>query len=307
MAQATETEIEAFVADVQEHIKELRRGDVATRRKAAVWLGEAGEPSAISALRDAYLGDDDPQVRDAAAYSLGMFRALQRGLEGENSDAIFERLEEIAVTRNFGRRLRFSVRAMSRVLVGLLTSLVILLVFTLVLWPSVLLPQLTADSASPANTVPTPEAPVDVPPAEEPAPTTAPAAEEPTAVPADPLSQAIAELDVLLAAITGDDGVHTRISGYWQAAADGDTTGCDAPAPDFPAAYTVPADVTDERLTLAVNLYNAGLTLTRQSWDQYTQGCAGGDLAAALEAGTGSAINAGVAFENARNALDDLR
>lgn len=59
------------------------------RVKAARWLGESGEPTAITALQSAYLNTSDKKVKKAAEESLGMFRALEKALDNP------EKVEEV--------------------------------------------------------------------------------------------------------------------------------------------------------------------------------------------------------------------
>jgi hypothetical protein len=135
------SQLDAFEAEVRKNIKLLSSEDAAVRRKAATWLGEAGEPSAITRLRQVYKEDSDRGVRDAAEYSLGMFRALERALDSDVSEAVMEQLEDIAVNKAFGRRARLRASNLYRLSLGLLVSLAMLLVFNFVLWPR-LAPQL---------------------------------------------------------------------------------------------------------------------------------------------------------------------
>lgn len=129
------SDLDAFMAQVQQNIKLLSASDPKTRRKAAAWLGEAGEPSAITRLKQVYEEDSDAGVRQAAAYSLGMFRALEEGMSGPNSEAVYDRLEDIALRGRMGRRVPVPRGCLSRLLVALLVSLAIILAFNFVIWP----------------------------------------------------------------------------------------------------------------------------------------------------------------------------
>ena len=73
--------LEAFEENVRDNIKMLSAKDAKTRMKAAAWLGEAGDPTAITMLKQVYKDDPDPKVRDTAKYSLGMFRKLEEALK----------------------------------------------------------------------------------------------------------------------------------------------------------------------------------------------------------------------------------
>ena len=45
------SELDAFEANVRNYIKLLSSPDAKVRRKAAAWLGEAGDPNAITRLK----------------------------------------------------------------------------------------------------------------------------------------------------------------------------------------------------------------------------------------------------------------
>ena len=131
------SELDIFEARVRDNIKMLASPDAKTRRQAAVWLGEAGDPSAITRLRQIYEEDPDSKVRAAAAYSLGMFRALEEGLAGPQQEAIVEQLEDIALKGKFGRRSSLPRGLLAKLVLGLFVSLIILLAFNFVIWPQI--------------------------------------------------------------------------------------------------------------------------------------------------------------------------
>ncbi|MCA9890397.1 MAG: HEAT repeat domain-containing protein, partial [Anaerolineae bacterium] len=74
----------AFEARVDTYIRAAMSPKLAKnkRLKAIEFLGESGEPKAIPTLVRIYNNDKDPKVRQAAEYSLGMFRALDDALDG---------------------------------------------------------------------------------------------------------------------------------------------------------------------------------------------------------------------------------
>jgi hypothetical protein len=129
------SEIDAFETRVQQQIKLLSSRDAKVRLKAAVWLGEAGEPIAITRLKQVYEGDPDPRVREAAAYSLGMFRALQYGMKSEDSDVVYDLLEDVQLRGKFGRRVPVPFGCIYRLMVALVVSLIVMLAFNFVIWP----------------------------------------------------------------------------------------------------------------------------------------------------------------------------
>lgn len=127
-------DLEAFEAEVKAKIKQLNSKDSDARRKAAVWLGEAGDPTAITALVTAYRSDSDPRVKEAARYSLGMFRALESALD-EDPDGTMKLLEDIALRGKMGRRRRWSTRGLVKLMIGLLLSALAVLALAFVLPP----------------------------------------------------------------------------------------------------------------------------------------------------------------------------
>ncbi len=128
------SELDAFEAKVSENIKLLSSTDAKVRRKAAEWLGEAGDPRAITRLRQVYKEDRDKKVRQTAEYSLGMFRALEQGLAGNKRDAVVQRLEDIALRGKMGRRTSIRRSTLAKINLGLLIALILLLLFNFVIW-----------------------------------------------------------------------------------------------------------------------------------------------------------------------------
>jgi len=128
-------DLESFEAEVKAKIKQLASSkDAAVRRQAAEWLGEAGDPTAITSLASAYKSDKDVRVREAARYSLGMFRKLEQALEDDN-DAAMQTLEDIALKGKIGQRLRFPTRSLVKVEFGLLLSAILVALLAFVLPP----------------------------------------------------------------------------------------------------------------------------------------------------------------------------
>ena len=103
---ARQQKLEKFQKNVAQAMKVLgnERSSVDNRIKAAQWLGESGEPTAITSLRQAYMNDSDKKVRQAAGYSLGMFRALQKALnDPKRADEVSQMLEQIIFEGKMGR------------------------------------------------------------------------------------------------------------------------------------------------------------------------------------------------------------
>jgi hypothetical protein len=128
-------DLDAFEKEVKANIKRLSSKDVAARRQAAIWLGEAGDPSAITALAQAYKNDQDAKVRQAAAYSLGMFRALEAVWDTDEQDAAVDLLQKVALEGKMGKRLRIRPRALVKFEIGLLLSAILVAVGAFVLAP----------------------------------------------------------------------------------------------------------------------------------------------------------------------------
>lgn len=148
-----DAQLEIFEEQVREKIKQLSSKDARIRSKAAAWLGEAGDPTAITMLAQIYKNDPDPSVRESARYSLGMFRRLEQELSSGDQDRVHKLLEDVAVRGKMGRRARFSVRAMSKLAGALLISAVLVFVIALILPP--ILKQSSAQTPGNPDTQPT--------------------------------------------------------------------------------------------------------------------------------------------------------
>lgn len=116
---------EEFAAEVDKKIRLLLspKQDTEARREAAFWLGESGEPKAISALRKVYEKDKkNKRVQQAAAYALGQFKALDEAILRDEGESVAEALgrdenadiltilEDIALRDTRGKRLRTPTR-----------------------------------------------------------------------------------------------------------------------------------------------------------------------------------------------------
>lgn len=290
-----------FEASVNKHIKLLSAPDAATRRRAAAWLGEAGDPKAITRLKQVYEDDDDAGVRAAAGYSLSMFRALERALADDKRQAKALKLFEDIVHKNkMGRRTRVPRGCLRQLAVALVTSLVILLAFNFVAWPLLLDPS-ALTPAAPAPLTPAPAA-VDE---------TQPAASLPTAAPtADPaVTQHLNALNAIVNDVRGPRGAASTLAQYWNdVRSSGGTGGCTQPLPPIPADYSLPAEVAAAApdLELAAGLVNTGLGLLRLGWAEFQTACAASP-AASLNAGLKKVDQINWAFSNASEQLAKLR
>ncbi len=123
--------LEAFEEQVRDNIKMLSAKDAKTRMKAAAWLGEAGDPTAITMLKQVYKDDPDPKVRSTAQYSLGMFRKLEEALKQPDQSKVQKLLEDVAVRGKIGHRLPISVRSLIKLQIGLLISAILVAILAL--------------------------------------------------------------------------------------------------------------------------------------------------------------------------------
>lgn len=308
--------LERFDAAVKKHIKLLSSPNAATRRKAAAWLGEAGDPQAITRLKQVYEEDRDANVRAAAAYALSMFRALEEALaDDKRKDKALQLLENIVHEGKMGRRTRIPGGCLRQLTAGLTTSLLILLAFNFVIWPFLLNPHAlppAAPAAAPEALRPVEESVGETSATAVPTATTT---EAPTPTPTlaprlDPLlAPHVAALYAIIDDVRGPRGAATTLEQYWNDVRSfGSTGGCLQPLPVIPADYELPADAAaaSPQLDLAKNLVNTGLELLRQSWGQFQAACAAG-LAANLNDGLKAVETVKIAFSAAISQLDELR
>jgi hypothetical protein len=127
--------LEAFEENVRDNIKMLSSKDAKARMKAAAWLGEAGDPTAITMLKQVYKDDPDPKVRDTAKYSLGMFRKLEEALKQSDQSKVQKLLEDVAVRGKIGGRVPISVRSLVKLEIALLISAILVAVLALFVPP----------------------------------------------------------------------------------------------------------------------------------------------------------------------------
>lgn len=117
------------MSDFQEtariRIKDLSSKSAAVRREAAYFLGEAGIDEAITKLAILYKSDPDKSVRKAAAYALGMFRAVELELQKGNEEKVVGLLREVLEEGKLGhRRKTGGVRVMMVLLLVVFVGLV---------------------------------------------------------------------------------------------------------------------------------------------------------------------------------------
>lgn len=119
--------------------------DMDKRVEAAYWLGEAGSPQAISALRKVYLAEKNPKLKSAAEYALGQYKAMDYAIEREPGEAvetalgrpeneiIYQLMLDIALEGKFGKRKRISTSLLVRFQMLLVVLLMILVGLNFVL------------------------------------------------------------------------------------------------------------------------------------------------------------------------------
>ena len=129
--------LEAFEENVRDNIKLLSAKDPKSRMKAAAWLGEAGDPTAITMLKQVYKDDPDPKVRAAAQYSLGMFRKLEEALKQPDQSKVNKLLEDVALHGKMGRRLPVPVRSLVKLEIAMAISAVLLALMAVLVAPKI--------------------------------------------------------------------------------------------------------------------------------------------------------------------------
>jgi len=108
--QDAEQRQQAFEKNLKRNIQIARSGTLPEdkRLEAIRWLGEAGDPQAITVLTEIY-ESGSPRLRKAAEYALGMYAALQKAINHKDPrkrDQALKNLEKIVYDGKFGRRAR---------------------------------------------------------------------------------------------------------------------------------------------------------------------------------------------------------
>ncbi len=114
----------AFEAETEQMIAQLGSKSAAKRREAAYFLGEVASEDAVPALVAVYEKDKETSVRAAAAYSLGMYKAVERALNRGEEDRVVELLRQIGEEGKLGRRT--SNGGMIKFAVALVVSLILM-------------------------------------------------------------------------------------------------------------------------------------------------------------------------------------
>jgi hypothetical protein len=114
----------AFEAKIEQMIAQLRSKNAGKRREAAEFLGEAAAADAVPALVKVYQKDKNARVRAAAAYSLGMYKAIDKALKAGDEDEVVDLLKQIEEDGVLGKRA--PIGRTVKIMIGLLVSLIIL-------------------------------------------------------------------------------------------------------------------------------------------------------------------------------------
>lgn len=125
----TDEQASPLESRVQRALRDLASSSAAKRRDAAYFLGEAAHGDAIPTLISLYQTDKSPEVRKAAAYALGMFRAVEVGLRKKEEAKVTALLSQVEVAGKLGKRAPTAKRL--RTAGGLVLSLGILIVLFL--------------------------------------------------------------------------------------------------------------------------------------------------------------------------------
>lgn len=120
----------AFIKKVQQRITMLKKRQqfsAQERIEAAKWLGESGALDAIVPLVTVYSRDKTPGMKEAAAYALGQFKALEETLEDDVLEPMVqETLTNIILYEEFGRQA--PIRRILLTQLGLVISAVVLFI-----------------------------------------------------------------------------------------------------------------------------------------------------------------------------------
>ncbi|MCC6803528.1 MAG: HEAT repeat domain-containing protein [Anaerolineae bacterium] len=121
-----DTQPNAFEEKIDRMITQLGDKNTARRREAAEFLGEVAAADAVHDLVEVYRKDKSAQVRAAAAYSLGMYKAVERALKAGDEAKVVDLLTGIEKEGKIGKRAPIG-RAI-RINIALVVVLIVLIV-----------------------------------------------------------------------------------------------------------------------------------------------------------------------------------
>ncbi|MBE2182857.1 MAG: HEAT repeat domain-containing protein [Anaerolineae bacterium] len=102
----SQAEITARQQQIERLINMLASSNWRDRRDAASMLGELAADSAVDELISVYLNDSNVRVRDAAAYALGQFRAVDAALQAGKEEKVTKLLTRVEIEGKIGQRRR---------------------------------------------------------------------------------------------------------------------------------------------------------------------------------------------------------
>ncbi len=102
----SQAEITARQQQIERLINMLASSNWRDRRDAALMLGELAADSAVDELISVYLNDTNAKVRDAAAYALGQFRAVDAALQAGKEEKVTKLLTKVEIEGKIGQRRR---------------------------------------------------------------------------------------------------------------------------------------------------------------------------------------------------------
>ncbi|MDQ7033901.1 MAG: hypothetical protein Q9P01_03410 [Anaerolineae bacterium] len=119
-------EFEQNVVKRREMLRRPKHYPAKERIAAAYWLGEAGDPQAIPELVLVYKRDKTKGMKEAATYSLGMFKALKNIWDNpEQQEQVYDISEDIIFRGQLGKRFNRSQFMLPQI--GLVISFVVLM------------------------------------------------------------------------------------------------------------------------------------------------------------------------------------
>lgn len=111
---------------IDEMIAQLASKSASKRREAAYFLGEAAAEDAVGPLVNLYKKDKNASVRAAAAYALGMYKAVERALKGGDEAIVISLLTRIEEKGKLGKRA--NTGRVIKIELALLVSLIVIFV-----------------------------------------------------------------------------------------------------------------------------------------------------------------------------------
>jgi hypothetical protein len=162
-----ERRLAKFQQNVQQAMRIVtnEKVSVSKRVKAAQWLGESGEPTAIASLRQAYLDSSDKKIKNAAEESLGKFRALKESLDDPNKAPEVGQLLQDIIFKGKTGSVSGAVRIVARLQKILVVTFVLFLVVGVLANAGLLKDPNALPTVVPTPTINVPDTPIPTVPA----------------------------------------------------------------------------------------------------------------------------------------------